>query len=386
MAEFELIHRDGRRSLLTSTPPRNWARPTSPITVRRAYAAAHVVPKPWAENVPGAPADIDWGATMQLRHHLWSWGLGVADAMDTAQRNMGLDRGATEELIRRSAAEALSCGGDLLVGVNTDHVEEHFLGAAEIIDAYSGPLEEAEALGAGVVLMASRHLARSAHTARDYERVYGTVLSRAQRPVVLHWLGTAFDPTLAGYFGSDDPAAAVEVVLRIIQEHADRVAGIKVSLLDPTVEIALRSRLPSGVSLFTGDDFNFVQLIEGDGRRHSDALLGAFTAVAPAASAALQALQRGETEHYRRILRPTEALARVLFEAPTFYYKTGIAFLAWLNGHQRGFSLVGGLHAARSLPHLSEVIRLADAAGVLEEPDLAAYRWHSLLTVHGVMT
>lgn len=358
----------------------DFARPAAPLTSRVAYAAAHVVPWQTAENVPGAPADIDWDATLAFRHHVWSWGLGVADAMDTAQRNMGLDWPACAELIRRSAAEAASVGGDLVVGVNTDHVAEASISLDEVISAYLEQLEVAEDAGAGVVLMASRHLARAATSAADYERVYGEVLSRAGGPVVLHWLGEAFDATLRGYYGSTETPTASDTVLRIIEDNANKVSGIKMSLLNADSEIALRERLPVSARMFTGDDFNFVGLIESG----SDALLGAFAAFAPNASAAIQALDAGDVDGYRAILGPTEALARQVFAAPTQYYKTGVAFLSWLNGHQPAFSMVGGLHSARSLPHLAEIVRLADEANAFEQPELAASRWDSLLKVNGL--
>jgi hypothetical protein len=361
-------------------------RPATPLRSRVVYAAAHVVPRVTAENVPGSPADIDWDATLAFRQHLWSWGLGVADAMDTAQRNMGLDAAATRELISRSAAEARSAGGALVVGVNTDHVPDEVIPLPRVVDAYVEQLQFAEDAGAGTVLMASRHLARAASSAADYERVYAEVLSRAGAPVVLHWLGAAFDPQLAGYFGSPDVPTNIDTVIRIMEANADRVRGIKMSLLDAGHEIAVRSRLPHGTRLFTGDDFNYVDLIAGDGERHSDALLGAFAAVAPNASAAIQALDGGDPGEYRRILGPTEELARHVFAAPTYYYKTGVAFLSWLNGHQPAFTMVGGLHAARSLPHLSTLVRLADRAGALEDPELAAERWNGLLATHGIAT
>lgn len=353
-----------------------FARPHDPLRSRVAYAAAHVIPKPWADNTPGRPAEIDWDATLAFRRHVWSWGLGVADAMDTAQRNMGLDWAATAELIRRSAAEARAVGGDLVVGVNTDHLPDEHATLDEVVAAYLTQLEVAEEAGAGVVLMASRHLARAAESAADYERVYRDVLARAGAPVVLHWLGEAFDAQLAGYFGP----APQDTVLRIMEENAAKVRGIKMSLLDAGAERALRARLPEGHRMFTGDDFHYVDLIaEG-----SDALLGAFAAAAPSASAAIQALDEGDHEAYRLILQPTEALARQIFAAPTQFYKTGVAFLSWLNGHQPSFTMVGGLHSGRSLPHLSEIVRLADAAGCLEDPALAARRWSALLEVNGV--
>lgn len=359
-------------------------KPTAPLQSRIAYAAAHVVPKRWSETVPGAPADLDWEATLAFRHEVWSWGLGVADAMDTAQRNMGLDAAATRELISRSAAEAHSVNGSLVVGVNTDHVGDEVISLPAVIDAYREQLHFVEETGAGAVLMASRHLARVATSADDYRRVYDAVLGSATTPVVLHWLGTAFDPALAGYFGSADTAAASETLLRIIADHPDVVHGVKMSLLDAQAEVAVRRRLPESARMFTGDDFNYVSLIAGDDQGHSDALLGAFAALAPLASTAIQLLDAGDTEGFHRVLGPTEELSRQIFAAPTFYYKTGVAFLAWLNGHQEAFSMVGGLHAARSLPHLSRIVELANAAGALTDPDLAAHRWSSMLSLQGV--
>jgi hypothetical protein len=380
---LRLLDADGGTRTIATQPPVSTTRPSGPPASRAAYAAAHVIPLAWAENVPGAPAAIDWDATLAFRRHVWSWGLGVADAMDTAQRNMGLDWAATTELIRRSAREAADVGGDLVVGVNTDHITEERIPLEQVVTAYLTQLEVAEEAGAGVVLMASRHLARAAAGPADYERVYREVLSRASTPVVLHWLGEAFDPHLAGYFGPD-LATASDTVVRIIDEHTGRVRGIKMSLLDADAEVAVRRRLPAGATLFTGDDFHYVSLIEGDELGHSDALLGAFAAVAPSAALALAALDRGDVGEYRRILDPTEALARQIFAAPTPFYKTGVAFMSWLNGHQPAFAMVGGLHSARSLVHLSEIVRLADAAGALERPDLAAERWGALLDVNGL--
>jgi hypothetical protein len=379
-----LLDTDGSTRPITLADPPRYVKPTGPLVSRVVYAAAHVVPRRWAENVPGAPADIDWDETLGYRHHLWSWGLGVADAMDTAQRNMGLDPTATRELIRRSAREAHAAGGALVVGVNTDHVEESAISLDEVIAAYLEQLHFAEDHGAGVVLMASRHLARTAETAADYERVYREVLSRASSPVILHWLGAAFDPVLAGYFGSTEWGTASRTVIRIIQDSAERVSGIKMSLLDASAEIAVRGELPKTAAMYTGDDFNYIDLIEGANGIHSNALLGAFAAIGPTASAAIRELDRYDVPRYREILGPTEALSRQIFRAPTFYYKTGIAFLSWLNGHQSAFSMIGGLHSARSLAHLSEIVRLADAAGALEFPDIAASRWNAMLALNGL--
>jgi Protein of unknown function (DUF993) len=386
MTDVAILDSAGTVSRLALSDAPAFRRPTGPLRSRVAYAAAHVVPRVGAENVPGAPADIDWEATLAFRHHVWSWGLGVADAMDTAQRNMGLDPKAIRELVTRSAAEARASGGALVVGVNTDHLDDEVVPLQQVIDAYVEQLHFAEDQGAGVVLMASRHLARAASSPSDYAHVYRQVLARAGAPVVLHWLGEAFDPQLAGYFGSSDVPTCIDTVIEIMTENVGRVRGIKMSLLDADHEITVRSRLPEGTTLFTGDDYHYVDLIAGDGERHSDALLGAFACVAPNASAAIQALDAGDPAEYRRILGPTEELARHVFAAPTFYYKTGVAFLAWLNGHQPAFTMVGGLHAARSLPHLSTLVRLADEAGALENPDLAAERWNAYLALHGVPT
>ena len=384
MTDLLLIDAAGVSSTVDLTPAPGYTKPTAPLRSRIAYAAAHVVPRATADNTPGQPADIDWDATLAFRRHVWSWGLGVADAMDTAQRNMGLDAAATRELIARSAQAAREEGGALVVGVNTDHLDEEVVSLDRVIDAYKEQLHFTEDQGAGVVLMASRHLARAARTADDYRRVYREVLGAATTPVVLHWLGAAFDPSLAGYFGSTDSKTASATVLEIITENAAHVSGIKMSLLDPFAEIAVRAQLPETATMFTDDDFNYVGLIAGTGGRHSDALLGAFAALAPSASAAIQALDAGDSGEYESILGPTEDLSRQIFAAPTFYYKTGVAFMSWLNGHQAAFSMVGGLHSARSLPHLSEIVRLANRSGALENPELAAERWHALLKLNGV--
>ncbi|WP_433584859.1 dihydrodipicolinate synthase family protein [Microbacterium hydrocarbonoxydans] len=361
-----------------------YARPTAPLQSRVAYAAAHVVPTVHADNTPGQPADIDWDSTLAFRRNVYSWGLGVADAMDTAQRNMGLDAAATRELISRSAEVAREEGGSVVVGVNTDHVLDTRISVDAVIDAYKEQLHFTEEQGAGPVLMASRHLARVAADADDYRRVYRSVLESATVPVVLHWLGTAFDPELAGYFGADDWQTASAVLLDIINENPDKVAGVKMSLLNAESEISVRAQLPDGVRMFTGDDFNYVSLIGDSAQGHSDALLGAFAAITPVASAAIQALDAGDSARYLEILGPTEELSRQVFAAPTFYYKTGVAFLAWLNGHQPAFQMVGGLHSARSLPHLSRIVELANASLALEQPELARERWHGMLRLNGV--
>jgi Protein of unknown function (DUF993) len=382
-AGLRLPRADGSVETFTLRPPREWPRPAGPARSRAAFAAAHVVADPRADNTPGSPAALDWDATMAYRRHLWSYGLGVADAMDTAQRGMGLDWPATRELISRSAAESRSCGGLLACGAGTDHV-----GAVDDIDAvlaaYEHQVSYVESAGATVVLMASRQLVAVASDADDYAKVYGRVLEQVTRPVILHWLGQMFDPALAGYWGSPDIGTATDTFVSIVRQHADVIDGVKVSLLDAEHEVALRDALPDGVRLYTGDDFNYPDLIRGDARGYSHALLGAFDAIAPAASTALQALDAGDLTTYDEVLAPTLPLARHLFAAPTYYYKTGIVFLAWLAGQQAAFTLVGGLASGRSLTHLCDVLRLADAAGLLPDPDLAAARMRAFLTVGGV--
>ncbi|WP_040685212.1 dihydrodipicolinate synthase family protein [Nocardiopsis baichengensis] len=356
-----------------------------PPRSRRAYAAAHVAADPVAGNAPGAPARLDWDATLAFRHHLWDTGLGVADAMDTAQRGMGLDWAATAELIGRTGAEARSRGAALVCGAGTDQLDPaEWTGTDAVVRAYTEQLETVQKAGARPVVMASRALAALADGPRDYAEVYRRVLAQASCPVVLHWLGTAFDPALAGYWGADDPADALEHVAALIAEHADRIDGIKVSLLDAGLEVRLRRMLPEGVLLYTGDDFDYPGLVLGDAEGHSHALLGVFAAIAPAAAEALRALDRGDTGRYRALMEPTVPLARHLFSAPTYHYKTGIAFLAWLNGHQPGFTMVGGAQSARDLPHLCTAFRLADRAGVLTDPGRAADRMRRLLDVAGV--
>ncbi|WBB81027.1 dihydrodipicolinate synthase family protein [Micromonospora sp. WMMD882] len=361
-----------------------FARPAGPPTSRVAYAAAHVVADPGAENVPGAPAALDWERTLAFRHHLWSYGFGVAEAMDTAQRGMGLDHAATRELIRRSAAEARSVGGRIVAGVNTDHLPPGEYPVAELTAAYRSQLEEVLTAGARPVLMCSRHLASAATGPDDYLAVYAELLTASDEPVVLHWLGDMFDPALAGYWGATDLDLAADTVLQLVKDHADKVDGIKISLLDAGREVALRRRLPAGVRLYTGDDFHYPELIRGDGQGHSDALLGIFAAIAPAAGAALAALDAGDVSTYDRIMAPTVPLARHLFGTPTWHYKTGIVFLAWLTGHQEHFTMVGGQQAGRSPAHLARLLVLADRAGLLPDADLAAARARALFTVAGV--
>jgi hypothetical protein len=382
---------------LRGKPP---ARPTAgPAFNRIAYSAAHVVADPRAAIDPWLQSAIDWDATMAYRRHLWSLGLGVAEAMDTAQRGMGLDWPTSLELIRRSLDAAKDVPGALVAsGCGTDHlVLDEVRSVDDVIHAYEEQMAAIEKLGGSLIIMASRALARVAKGPADYERVYDRILRQARAPVILHWLGDMFDPALAGYWGTPDLSAATETALGIIQAHADKVDGIKVSLLDKDREIAMRRRLPAtggadgkGVRMYTGDDFNYAELIAGDGfgtapvHGQSDALLGIFDAIAPAASAALAALAKGDTAQFHAILGPTVALSRHIFAAPTRFYKTGVVFMAWLNGHQSHFTMVGGQQSTRSLVHLCELFRLADAADLLEQPELAVQRMRTLLALHGV--
>jgi hypothetical protein len=381
---IRLPRADGSLDAWTLQGGPGWSRPQEPIDVRRAYAAVHVVADPLGDTAPGAPAAVDWEATLAFRRHVWSYGLGVADAMDTAQRGMGLDWPATQELIRRSAAEARACDGQLVVGVSTDHAPATLPDLDAVVAAYEEQLALALDAGAGVVLMASRQLAALATGPDDYAEVYGRVLAQVPEPVMLHWLGTMFDPALTGYWGSTEIEPAADALAALIADNAAKVDGVKVSLLDPPNELRLRAMLPPGVRVYTGDDFNYPELIKGDADGHCDALLGIFDAIAPAASAALQALQRGDEDEYERILEPTVALSRHIFREPTYHYKTGIVFLAWLAGHQEAFSMLGGMASARSLVHLADVLRHADAAGLLPDSELAASRMGALLAVAGI--
>src|SRR5712691_4872764 len=347
--------------------PGPWAASHPPPTSRRVYAAAHVAAFP--------DGTIDWPSTMGFREHLWAHGFAVAEAMDTAQRGMGLDWGQAAELIRRSAALAAQRGAVLACGAGTDQLPgagAHDLAA--IVSAYAEQARAIEFAGAQVILMASRALAASARSADDYLEVYGTLLRQASRPVILHWLGEAFDPQLRGYWGTADLDTAAGTVVELIRQAAGKVDGIKLSILDVGREIALRRALPPGVRLYTGDDFNYAALIKGDADGHSDALLGAFAAIAAPAAAALQALDRGDVGRYDAVMGATVPLSRTIFEAPTSGYKAGIAFLAWLNGRQPYFSMLAGFHRRRSAAHLTRVFELAAAAGVLADPDLAVER------------
>ena len=367
----------------TTGAPADFAAPDVPMT-RIAFAAAHVVADPLGDVDPWLEPAIDWDATLAFRRHLWSHGLAVAEAMDTAQRGMGLAWPQALELIRRSVAEA-GPGDVVFSGVGTDHIAPApDMTLDQIRAAYLQQLEAVEGAGGRVILMASRALAAAARSAEDYAEVYGAVLSQAKEPVIIHWLGDMFDPALAGYWGSGDVPTAMQTCLDILSANAAKIDGIKISLLSKEAEIDMRRRLPAGVRMYTGDDFNYAELIEGDEIGHSDALLGIFDAIAPAAAAALRHLAAGNTARFNEILAPTVPLSRHIFRAPTRFYKTGVVFLAYLNGHQDHFTMVGGQESARSTLHLAELFRLADAAGLLADPDRAAARMADVLRVRGI--
>jgi hypothetical protein len=353
---------------------------------RLAYAAAHVVADPLADIDPWNGAAIDWEKTIAFRHYLWDLGLGVAEAMDTAQRGGGLGWTEAKELIGHALDAARTRPGvKICCGVGTDHLDPATNPRIEqIIRAYAEQVEAIEALGGKLVIMASRALARAAATPSDYAKVYGRILRQVKEPVIIHWLGEMFDPVLAGYWGSSDHAAAMEVCLAIIADNAAKIDGVKISLLSREKEIEMRRRLPAGVRMYTGDDFNYAELIAGDEQGYSDALLGIFDAIAPAASAGLARLAAGDLQGFHGFLEPTVPLSRHIFKAPTRFYKTGIVFLAWLNGLQDHFIMVGGQESARSLLHLAELFRLADKARVLHDPDLAASRMSKLLAMQGL--
>ncbi|MGY1396971.1 dihydrodipicolinate synthase family protein [Streptomyces sp. SS10] len=358
--------------------------PGAPLTSRTVFSAAHVVADPYADTTPDSPAAVDWDATLAFRRHLWAHGLGVAEAMDTAQRGMGLDWAGAAELIRRSAAEAKAAGGRIACGVGTDQLTGGPATLAEVRAAYEEQLAVVEESGAQAILMASRALAASAQGPEDYLEVYGHLLRQAAEPVILHWLGPMFDPALEGYWGSSGLDAATDTFLDVIAAHPDKVDGVKVSLLDARREVDLRRRLPKGVRCYTGDDFHYPGLIAGDDQGFSHALLGIFDPLGPLAAEAVRVLDTGDTDGFRALLDPTVELSRHLFQAPTRFYKTGVVFLAWLAGHQRHFTMVGGLQSARSLPHLARAYELADGLGLFPDPKLAEDRMRTLLRLYGV--
>lgn len=378
---------DGRLEQFRLSVPRNFPRKAAGAFNRVAYSAAHVVADPLAAIDPWQGCAIDWDATIAYRRNLWGLGLGVAEAMDTAQRGMGLDWNTSLELIRRSIEASSEFKGALLAsGAGTDHLAAG--GATnldDVIRAYEEQVAAIEALGGRIILMASRALARVAKSPDDYHKVYERILGQVREPVIIHWLGEMFDPALAGYWGHADHEQAMEVALEVIARNAAKVDGVKISLLAKDKEIAMRRRLPQQVRMYTGDDFNYAELIEGDAAGYSDALLGIFDAIAPAASAALTALANKDSKTFHRILAPTVPLSRHIFGAPTRYYKTGVVCMSWLNGHQDHFTMVGGQQSTRSILHLAELFRLADAAGLLRDPELACVRMKQLLAIHGIV-
>jgi len=373
----------GKSEPYQAREPGQFKKPSKPFT-RKALAAAHVVADPLSAREPWLEAAIDWDATIAYRRHLWSWGLGLAEAMDTAQRGMGLDWSNSLQLIKETLTEAKGFGGALVAsGAGTDHLPPGPHSIERIIAAYEEQCSAIEKLGGRIILMASRALAACAQSPDDYAKVYDRILSQVREPVIIHWLGGMFDPALEGYWGKKDHREAMKVCLSVLERNKTKVDGIKISLLDKHQEIEMRRRLPQGVRMYTGDDFNFAELIEGNAEGHSDALLGIFDCIAPAASHALSALAANDKATYHEILAPTVPLSRHVFCAPTRFYKTGVVFMAWLNGHQDHFVMVGGQQSARHLVHFSELFRLADAAGLLSDPPLACARMKQLLAVHG---
>src|SRR5919108_672035 len=378
---------DGTLSRYTLTGRTPVAGAPGPIQSRIGMAAVHVVADPLAAINPTLDVALDWDATLAFRRHIWSLGLAVAEAMDTSQRGMGFPWSAAKDLIKRSVAEARTVSGAVIAsGAGTDDLQPGpRVSLADVEAAYEESCGFIESVGGRIILMASRALAACAKGADDYVKVYGRILGQVREPVIIHWLGDMFDPALAGYWGSHDLDRATETLLAIVREHAARIDGVKISLLDQGREIAMRRRFPPGVRMYSGDDFDYPTTIRGDESGFSDALLGIFDVIAPAASAALHALDAGDRARYERILAPTLPLSRHLFGAPTRFYKTGVVFMAYLNGHQSHFRMVGGLESARSVVHLAEIFRLADAAGLLRDPDRAAERMRRVLAVAGVV-
>jgi len=357
----------------------------SPLN-RVAFSAAHVVVDPLAEVDPWLSAAVDWDRTIAFREYIWDLGLGVAEAMDTAQRGMGLDWPTSLELITRSVNAARTRGNALVFsGAGTDHLAVEAADTLDdVIRAYEEQIAEIEKVGGRIILMASRALAKLGRTADDYANVYHRVLSQVQAPVIIHWLGDMFDPALAGYWGTDNLDAAMDTAVAIINANAAKVDGVKVSLLDKQREIDMRRRLDKRVRMYTGDDFNYAELIAGDEHGFSHALLGIFDAIAPAASFALSRLAAGDAAAFHDVLGPTVPLSRHIFKAPTRFYKTGVVFMAYLNGHQDHFTMVGGQESARSTLHLAKLFRLADQAGLFADPELATARMKAVLAVRGI--
>ena len=386
MPTLNLPTENGGIALYETGAPRDFPTRIDRPFNRVALAAAHVVADARADLDPWVDTAIDWDRTIAFRRHLWSLGLGVAEAMDTAQRGMGMSWENSKELIRRSVDASKDMPGAVVAsGAGTDHLAA---GAAvtldDVIAAYEEQCDAVEAMSGRIILMASRAMAACAKSPDDYARVYDRILSQVAQPVIIHWLGEMFDPALEGYWGDGDHWNAMETCLTVLKSNAEKIDGIKISLLDKDKEIALRQRLPDDVRMYTGDDFSFAELIAGDDQGHSDAMLGIFDAIAPAASAALAALAGNRPDEFHDILAPTVPLSRHIFKTPTRFYKTGVVFMAYLNGHQDHFMMVGGQQSARSILHLSELFRLADKAGLLRDPDLAAARMSTTLALHGV--
>ena len=352
---------------------------------RIAFSAVHTVVDPFADNDPWLSVAVDWDKTIAFREHVWDLGLGVAEAMDTAQRGMGLDWPTSLELITRSVAAAKRRNALVFSGAGTDHLAvEDARSLDDVIRAYEEQISAVEKVGGRIILMASRALAKLGRNADDYAKVYDRVLSQVREPVIIHWLGDMFDPALSGYWGTRDLDKAMDTAVAIINANAAKVDGVKVSLLDKQREIDMRRRLDKRIKMYTGDDFNYAELIAGDDQGFSHALLGIFDAIAPAASYALSRLAAGDETGFHDVLGPTVPLSRHIFKAPTRFYKTGVVFMAYLNGHQDHFTMAGGQESARSMLHLAELFRLADQAGLLANPELATRRMKTVLASHGL--
>jgi uncharacterized protein DUF993 len=386
MATVKLPRADGTIIEYRVGPAAGFPIGAGPITSRIGFAAVHVVADPLAEGNPTLDVAVDWDATLAYRRYLWSLGLAIAEAMDTSQRGMGFPWSAAKELIKRSVAEARTMPGAVIFsGAGTDDLApSSAVTLAQVEAEYEAQCSYVESVGGRIILMASRALAACAKGPEDYAKVYGRILTQVREPVIIHWLGDMFDPALAGYWGSADLDQATETLLAIVHEHAARIDGVKISLLDQRREIAMRRRFPAGVRMYTGDDFDYPTTIGGDAHGHSDALLGIFDVIAPAAAAALRALDRGDRAEFERVLGPTLPLSRHLFGDPTRFYKTGVVFMAYLNGHQSHFRMVGGLESARSVVHLARLFELADQAHLFRDPEQAAERMRRVMAVAGI--
>ncbi len=365
--------------------PADYPRHPAPFTSRTVLAAAHVVADTSADYTPGIRPPVDWEATIAFRRHLFSYGVGIAEAMDTSERGPGgLDWGQAKELIRLGVAAAREAGAAVVAGAGTDQLTSPAPELAEIVDAYTEQLEFVEQQGSGAVLRASHALVAAARSEEDYLAVYGDVLARASRPAIVHWLGTGFDPTLAGYWGYKDPVRAMDVVVQMAAENAGRLDGIKFSLLDDKLETEFRRRLPAGIKVYTGDDYGYTDLLLGDGEQHSHGLLGVLDPIAPIASTAFAALDAGDERGFAAAMNRSIPMAVKMFEAPADRYKVGTVFVAWLSGHQDHFRMVSGREGMRSLQHLADLFRLTDELGLFPDPDLARHRMRLLLAAGGV--